>query len=388
MSRQSDRVLRHTTIKVRLYPTPAQAETIDKTIDCCRYLWNEMLSDEREFYFATGEHYIPIPARYRRTAPFLKEADSQALVAVHTNLRRSFQAFFNDPVSHPYPVFKRKKERRNTYRTYCNHSPAYRSGASIRIEGEGVVLPKLKWVRAGLHRKPFHWWKLVYATVSRSASGKYYCSLLFEYPERKREPVLSPENAIGINYAVSHFYMDSRGYSPDVPNWLAESTEQLKEMQRRLGRMERGSKNYKQQLRRIQLLHEHIANQRKDFIHKESRRIANACDIVCVRESNLEDMAERLKLVNVYDSGFGRFRDCLRYKLGRLGKAFILVSKNELTAKTCHFCGNVNDSLSQRQRTWSCPYCGKRLEREINAAINLRELGLRQMGLERFIESA
>ena len=205
-----------------------------------------MLSDEREFYFATGEHYIPIPSRYKRTAPFLKEADSQALIAVHTNLRQTFQAFFNDPASHPYPAFKRKKEQRNTYRTYCNHSPTYRGGASVRIEGEGVVLPKLKWVRAKLHRKPFHWWKLVYATVSRSASGKYYCSLLYEYPERKPEPVLSAENAVGINYSVSHFYIDSRGYAPDPPKWLAESTEKLREMQRKLSRMERGSKNYNQ----------------------------------------------------------------------------------------------------------------------------------------------
>lgn len=381
MNSRNDRVLQHTTLKVRLYPTPEQATVIDKTIDCCRYLWNAMLSDEQEFYSATGEHFIPHPARYKRTAPFLKEADSQALNSVYMNLRKTFQAFFDDPSSQPYPVFKRKKEQRNTYRSYCNHSSVYRGGASIRIEGEGIVLPKLKWVRAKLHRKPLHWWKLVYATVSRSACGKYFCSLLYEFPEEKPEPQLSTDKAIGINYSVRHFYVDSSGYAPNPPKWMKESEEKLREMQRRLSRMEQGSNNYQQQLRRIQLLHEHIANQRRDFIHKESRRIANACDIVCVRESNLAEMAKALKMANIYDSGFGRFRDCLRYKLARQGKKYIVVGKNEFTAKTCRFCGWVNEDLPLSSRVWTCPHCGKKIERELNAAVNICNLGLRQLGL-------
>lgn len=311
-------VHQHTTIKVRLCPTPEQAAVIDKTIDCCRYLWNEMLSDEQEFYYATGQHYIPTPAKYKKSAPFLKEADSQALAAVHTNLRQTFQAFFDDPEKNAYPAFKRKKERRNTYRTYCNHSPLYRGGASIRIEGEGIVLPKLKWVRARLHRKPFHWWKLVYATVSRTASGKYDCSLLYEFPEKKPEPELSNDKTVGINYSVSHFYVDSNGYSPNPPKWMEDSKKKLTEYQRRLSRMKPDSKNYQQQLRRIQLLHEHIANQRKDFIHKESRRIANACDFVCVWNLGLGGSSNM--------DGFGRFRDCLRYKLERQGKQYLTVS--------------------------------------------------------------
>ena len=374
MEQKSESIRRHTTIKVRLYPTSAQAATIDKTIDCCRYLWNEMLSDEREFYAATGQHYIPNPSRYKRTAPFLKEADSQALNTVYMNLRKAFQAFFSDPATQPYPVFKRKKGQRNTYRSYCGRG-------SIRIEGDCIVLPKLKRVRARLHRKPLHWWKLVCATVSRSASGKYYCSLLFEFPEKKPVPALSAERAVGINYSVPHFYMDSNGYAPDPPKWAKKSEEKLKEMQRRLSRMEPGSGNYREQILKIQLLHEHIANQRRDFIHKESRRIANACDIVCVRESNLQDMAKALKFVNIYESGFGRFRECLRYKLDRLGKKYILVSKTELTARTCHACGWVNEALTLRKRVWVCPHCGKRLERERNAAINICDLGLRQLDL-------
>ena len=377
------KVKQHTTIKVRLCPTAAQADTIDKTIDCCRYLWNEMLSDEREFYFAAGEHYIPTPARYRRTAPFLKEADSTALSAVHTNLRRAFQDFFRDPGKNPYPTFKRKKERRNTYRTYCVH----RGGTTpdnIRLEGEGIVLPKLKWVRARLHRKPFHWWKLVYATVSRSASGKYYCSLLYEYETEKKEPVLSAERSVGLNYSVSRFYVDSSGHSPEQPASLSANLKKIDAMQRALSRMERGSRNYERALQRLRLLHEHAANQRKDFIHKESRRIANACDIVCVRDSNLEDMAKTLKLANVMGSGFGRFRDCLRYKLARAGKLYVPVDRSALSAKTCRFCGSVNEALTLRQRVWTCPSCGAKLERGLNSAINLREMGLRQLELARY----
>ncbi|MDR3766830.1 MAG: transposase [Butyricicoccus sp.] len=369
---------RNTTIKVQLDPTPVQAAFFEKTFACCRYLWNQMLSDQMRCYNETNTHCIPTPTKYKASAPFLKEADSSALVAVHQNLRIAFQRFFKNPSCNHHPVFKSKKRCKNSYTTYCQ---TYRSGngASMYLTDHGIRLPKVGIVKARLHRKPLHWWTLKTATVSKTPSGKYHCSLVFAYTERPPQAVQpTQETTLGLNFSLSHFYIDSNGHAANPPHWLAQSQDKLRRMQQRLARMQCGSKNYEQQLRKIERLYEHIANQRKDFIHKESRRIANAWDAVCVKDTNLMEMSQVIRLGNVLDAGYGRFRLCLQYKLERLGKPYIVVDKYFPSAKTCHHCGSVYDALAPLTKRWVCPVCGAVLNRAKNAAQNLRDQGLAQ----------
>ena len=371
---EKGKLLQNTAIKVRLYPTETQKELLDKTFGCCRYIWNRILADQEEFYAATGVHYLPTPARYKKEAPFLKEVDSIALATVHQNLRQAFQNFFSNPDSYGHPVYKRKKDNKNSYTVFPSSK-----AANVYLTRDGIRLPKVELIKAKFHRRPLHWWKLKSVTVSRSPSGKYYASLLYECPVREPEVILpTPQNTLGLNYSMSHFYVDSDGCMADLPQWLKESQKKLGEMQRKLSRMERGSRNYEKQLQKIRLLHEHIANQRKDFLHKESRRIANAYDAVCVRDSDLKEMSQKIKLGNVMDSGFGMFRICLAYKLERMGKAFMVVDKFMPTAKVCHSCGYINNDLILRDRKWLCPSCGEVHHREVNAARNIRDAGLSQ----------
>lgn len=368
----------NTTIKVRLDPTPAQAAFFDENFHCCRYLWNQMLSDQIRFYTETDAHFIPTPAKYKKDAPFLKEADSNALVSVHQNLHKAFQRFFNNPSRYRHPTFKSKKRSKNSYTTYCQY---YRSGkgTSIYLTKDGIRLPKAGLVKARLHRRPLHWWTLKTATISKTSSGKYYCSLVFAYttkPSRQIPP--TPETTLGLNYSLSHFYIDSNGHAADPPHWLARSQDKLRYMQQQLARMQPGSRNYAQQLYKIQRLHEHISNQRKDFLHKESRRIANAWNAVCVKDTNLVEMSQAIKLGHVMDAGYGRFRSYLQYKLERLGKPYIVVEKYFPSTKTCHHCGSVNEALPAGAKRWTCPICGTTLDRAKNAAQNLRDQGLVQ----------
>ena len=292
---KSGRNVRYTVIKLRLYPSPEQAELIEKTFGCCRYLWNKMLADVREFYAATDLQHIPTPACYKKEAPFLREVDSQALCTVHQNLRQAFLNFFRNPAAFQYPKFKSKKDRTDSFTVYCR---PYRTGPSIYLTGTGVQMPKLGHIRANLHRKPLHWWTLVSSTVSKSRSGKYFCSLSFKCNEKQPEPV-PPVKVLELDHLTL----------PDQ----ARSREKLARMQQKLSRMEPGSRNYEDQLQKIRLLHEHLANQRKDFLHKESRRIANAWDVVRVTDQPLRGE----------NSGFGMFRELLRYKLERQGKQYI-----------------------------------------------------------------
>ena len=367
----------YTTIKLRLHPSAEQAALMEKTFGCCRYLWNRMLADVQEFYTATDLQYVPTPAHYKKEAPFLREVDSQPLCCVHQDLRQAFLNFFRDPGAFQYPRFKTKKARRDAFTVYCRQ---YRTGPSIRLLGNGVQMPKLGFVPATVHRRPLHWWQLRYVTVTKSRSGKYFCAVTFSCEAKAPEPVpLTAESTLGLNYSPARFYVDSQGASPDLPD-LEKSREKLARLQSGLARMERGSRNYEEQLRKIRLQHEHMANQRKDFIHKESRRIANAWNAVCVRDADLAELARRLPRSHAAEDGFGMFRDCLKYKLERQGKAYIVVDRYAPAAKTCHACGHVNGDLPARRRTWTCPACGTAVSREVNTARNLREFGLKERG--------
>ena len=366
--------LQYTVIKVRLYPTEEQAEHIEKTFGCCRWLWNQMLSDTREFYAATDLQYIPTPARYKKEAPFLKEVDSQPLCTVHQNLRKAFLDFFRNPSAVRAPQFKPKKARRDSFTSYCRQ---YRTGPTIYMTADGVRLPKLGLVRAKVHRKPLHWWAPRSATVTKTRSGKYFCSVTFAYAARQPEKAApARETALGLHYSPGRFYVDSGGHSPAPLLRLENTREKLARIQQKLSRMERGSRNYERQLQKLRLLHEHAANQRKDFIHKESRRIANAWDAVCVRDFGLAELARGRRGSAPMDAGFGMFRECLRYKLERQGKAYIAVDRRAPVARTCGACGAVNEDLPAQGGDWICPHCGAAVPRAVNAARNLRDMGL------------
>ena len=375
---KNDKAIQYSTIKVRLYADAAQAELFEKTFGCCRYIWNNMLADQQRFYLETGAHFIPTPAKYKNGAPFLREVDNQALIQEHNKLSQAFRVFFKSPDSFGYPNFKKKKTDRDSF-TACNH--VFESGPTIYTTRDGIRMTKAGIVRAKFHRRPQAWWKLKRITVEKTRSGKYYCYILYEYAARQPEPVTpTPETTIGLKYSLSHFYVADDGSMADPPRWLRQAQEKLAKIQRRLCRMQSGSKNYQEAVQQYRLLHEHIANQRRDFIHKESRRIANAWDAVCVRADAFEDLTKAMTHGTMMDSGYGMFRECLRYKLERQGKTLIVVDRYQPTTRTCAACGLVMDcEVSYKKARWTCPKCGAIHNREINAAKNIKTAGLAQI---------
>ena len=306
---EDGRIVQYSTIKARLYPNEAQAGLFEKTFDCCRYIWNRMLTDQQRFYLETGAHFIPTPAKYKKEAPFLKEVDNQALTQEYNKLAQAFRVFFKNPGCFGYPNFKRKKTDRDSF-TACNHD--FESGPTIYTTKDGLRLTKAGIVKATFPRRPRGGWKLKRVTVEKTKTGKYYAFILYEYTVKRPEPVVPTEaTTLELTYSAA-----------DAPRWLKRSQEKLAKLQRKLGRMQPGSKNHRETLQKFRELHEHIANQRKDFIHKESSRIANDWDAVCVRDGAPGTA-----------TGFGMFRDCLRYKLARQGKPLVLVENHLQTTR-------------------------------------------------------
>jgi len=331
-----------------------------------------MLADQKRFYIETGAHFIPTPAKYKNEAPFLREVDNQALIQEHNKLSQAFRMFFKDPEHFGHPNFKRKKTDRDSF-TACNHD--FSSGPTIYTTRDGIRMTKAGIVRAKFSRRPQAWWKLKRITVTKTRTGKYYCCILYEHTEKEPVPVVpTEETTVGLKYSMQHFYVDSSGVMADPPRWRKQSQDKLANIQQKLNRMQPGSQNYREAVQKFYRIHEHIANQRRDYIHKESRRIANAWDAVCVREDDLTARPRALR--DAADTGFGMFREYLRYKLERQGKWYIPVDAAAPIAKTCHVCGGVNEALGPRDRRWTCPRCGAELVRSVNGAVNLREMGL------------
>ena len=371
------RIVQYNTIKARLYPNEAQAELFENTFGCCRYIWNRMLADQQRFYLETDKHFIPTPAKYKKEAPFLKEVDNQALIQEHNKLSQASRAFFKSPEAFGRPKFKKKKTDRDSF-TACNH--VFESGPTIYITRDGIRMTKAGIVRGKFPRRPRNGWKLRRVTVEKTKSGKYYAYILYEYTVKKPEPVApTAETTVGLKYSMGHFYVADNGGMADAPHWMKQSQEKLAKLQRRLNRMQPGSNNYNEAVQKYRELHEHIANQRRDFIHKESSRIANGWDAVCVRPDALDEMARKLPNGNPLDSGFGMFRECLRYKLARQGKALIMVDRYAPTSRACSACGLIlDDAVHYKKRFWTCPKCGTVHSREANAAKNIKAQGLAQ----------
>ena len=364
----------YNTIKVRLYPNQKQEELFQNTFGCCRYIWNRMLADHERFYYETDSHFIPTPAKYKNEAPFLKDVDSQALIQEHNKLSQAFRNFFRNPAAFGYPKFKRKKDDRDSF-SVCNRVSG--NSATLYITRDAVRMTKVGLVRAKFSRRPRSGWKLTRITVERTKTGKYYGYLLFACPVRAPKPVEPTVNTtIGLKYSLSHFYVTNDGTPADPPRWLRQSQDKVASIQQKLSRLKPGSKNYQELVQKYRLLHEHIANQRRDFLHKESRRIANAWDAVCIRDDSLKAISEELGGSGIHDTGFGMFREMLRYKLERQGKQLLEVGHFVPTTKTCSVCGAINETLSPKARRWVCPVCGAEHKRGKNAAVNIKAHGL------------
>ena len=372
--KQSKSSIQYNTIKVPLYPTPEQEALFQKTFGCCRYIWNRMLADHEEFYYATDKHFIPTPAKYKKEVPFLREVDNQALIQEHNKLSQAFRNFFRNPAAFGYPRFKRKKDGRDRF-TACNHVMG--ESATIYITQNAVRMTKAGLVKAKFPRRPRSGWRLTRITVERTKTGRYYGCLLYACPVRRPEPVTpTEETTIGLKYSLAHFYVADGGTAANPPRWLKQSQEKLVKVQQKLSRLQPGSRNYQEQVQTYRHLHEHIANQRRDFLHKESRRIANAWDAVCIRDDDLRAIAGALGGGAALNSGFGMFREMLRYKLERQGKQLLEVDRFTPTTKVCSACGAVTESIPSKARRWVCPACGAEHRRGVNAAVNIKTKGL------------
>ena len=355
--------------KFRIYPNTEQQIILAKTFGCVRFIYNQMLSDKINHYEETKQKLNNTPAQYKSKFPWLKEVDSLALANAQMNLQTAYNSFFRNPKI-GFPKFKSKKSNRRSYTTNCVNG-------NISIDNGFLKLPKVGLVKLKQHRLILSNYKLKSVTISQTPSGKYYASVLFEYENQIQEQEL--HDFLGLDFSMHGLYKDSNGNEPAYPRYYRQAEERLKREQRKLSLMQKDSKNRSKQRIKVANLHEKVANQRKDFLHKQSRQIVNAYDCVCIENLDMKAMSQLLNFgKSVADDGWGMFVTFLKYKLEETGKRLVKVNKFFASSQICNVCGYKNTATKNLSiRAWDCPECGAHHDRDINAAINIRNEGMR-----------
>lgn len=367
-------------IKYRVYPTTEQSVMFAKTFGCCRKVYNLMLSDKIESYKSTGKFVTVTPAKYKKDYPYLKEVDSLALANKQMDLQKAFRNCFSKSrkKKNGFPKYKSAKHSRKSYTTNNQHG-------TVAITDNSIRLPKIGHVKAVIHRKPDDNWTIKSATVSQESDGKFYISVLFEIADTINTYVADTTNAIGLDYASDGLYVDNNGNVGTNHKYYRESYDKLAKAQRKLSRMqgskkqEAKSNNYLKQLRKVNKIHRHIANQRLDHLHKISTEIANQYDVVCVESLNMKSMSNK-GFGNgkaTLDNGYGMFLSMLEYKLSDRNKYLIKVDKWFPSSQICHCCCILHPEMKDLAiRTMKCD-CGLTISRDQNAAVNILREGLR-----------
>lgn len=394
-----------------------------KNFGCARKVYNlyvAFLYEKLEEAGYTGGETLPkikLPevSSFKNQYPYLKEADSLGLANTKIDFESAVNRFNKEFDHKSYtkrairrdnsgteklsfrglkgmPKFHSKANGDFSYTTNCQYPSEGNTlkNATIRLEGNILYLPKLrKGVKLVIHRSLPEEAVIGNATISMDTDGKLYVSVEYSYvilmDMDLRDAALAGDTSIldrlsvlGLDYSQHDFYVDSEGRKANYPHYYRQSEEKLARLQRELSHMTKGSSNYKKKLAEIQKLHKKIRNQRKDFINKEAAYLTSTYDVIVVEDIDLRAMGQALSLgKNLHDNGFGMFRERLARKLEEKGSVLVKVPRDFASTKTCSHCGYKNPDITLSVRKWECPVCHTHHDRDENAAINIREEGLR-----------
>ena len=367
--------------KYRIYPNDEQKEFLTKSFGCKRFIYNwalnlriEAWKNEKK-YISYGE-LDKMKDELKKELVWLKEVNSQLLQSALRDQEDAYRNFFRDPKRYGFPRFKNRKG----FQKFAN--PQH---CSVNFVNGTLSIPKAKRIPAVLHRRFKGTVKTV--TVSMTPSGRYFASVLVDtsIQELPASPVQG-DTALGIDLGIQSLAVCSDGRTFDNPKNLQRSLDRLKMLQKRLGRKLKGSANRNRARIRVARLQEHIANCRKDNLHKITHALTHDSQVrtICMENLNVKGMQRNHHLAQaVGDASFGTFLTLLEYKCSWYGVNLIKIDRFAPSSKTCGKCGYVHKGLKLSERSWICPECGTHHDRDFNAACNIKEFGLKALPTER-----
>jgi len=364
--------------KVRIYPTPEQADFLNQQFGAVRFAYNKALHIISTQYKRHGlklkakKDLKPLLAVAKKSRKYhwLKAFDSIALQQACINLDKAFQNFFDPKLPARYPKFKRKHGKQSSY--HC---------MSVSVGDNWIKVPKMKPIKARVHRELDG--KLKSITLSRTVTGKYYASLLIEDGVEAPVPMRTVDTVLGVDMGLTHLAIDSEGNKIANPRFLKRAATNLRRKQKALSRCQKGSKGRAKARLKLAKAHERLANARADFQHNLSRQLIDENQAVAVETLKVKNLLKNRKLAkHIADASWFGLIQKLEYKAKAQGKYLVKVDQWFASSKTCSCCAHKVDSLPLKVRNWSCPVCHTEHDRDINAAINIRQQGVIKLRAE------
>ncbi len=355
-------------IKFRIHPNETQIELLEKQFGCCRFIYNwaldystwEYKTNKTNTFKKNWEAKLPELKLY---IPWLKDSNSQSLQHELKNLESAYKRFFKKLSG--YPKFKSKYDKQSF------HVPQ-----NFKLESQFLSIPKIKQIPIVIS-KNLSSFEIRSVTISKTKTNKYFASVLYEdgmdIPDKFS---IEKKSTIGLDLGIKDFLVDSNGNKISNPKFLEQNMKRLKRFQQSFSRKKTNSSNRSKAKYKLALLHEKIANQRIDFLHKTSSTICKNQEIktICMENLNVIGMMKNHKLAKSISSvSWSEFVRQITYKLEWTGKNLVLCDRFFPSSKICNECGLKNEQLKLSERHWICP-CGANLDRDLNAARNIRDI--------------
>ncbi|WP_027848667.1 RNA-guided endonuclease InsQ/TnpB family protein [Marinospirillum minutulum] len=372
--------------KVRIYPTPEQAEFLNRQFGAVRFAYNKALHIISSQYKRHGTKLnakrdmkpLLAVAKKSRKYHWLKGFDSIALQQAVINLDKAFNNFFDPKLPVRYPKFKRKHGKQSSY--HC---------MSVSCGDDWIKIPKMGPIKARIHRKVEG--RLKSITLSRTVTGEYYASLLHEDGAEAPAPIQSLDESavLALDMGLTHLVIDSGGKKTPNPRFLKKASANLRRKQKALSRCKKGSKGRAKARLLVAKAHQRLTNTRADFQHQLSRAIVDENQAVIVETLKVKNMLKNRKLSkHIADASWTGLIQKLEYKAKEQGKHLIKIDQWFASSKTCSCCGHKLDDLPLTIRQWQCPACSAQNDRDINAALNIKAQGILKLKAEGLSVSA
>ncbi|HYX09384.1 MAG TPA: IS200/IS605 family element RNA-guided endonuclease TnpB [Bacteroidales bacterium] len=358
----------HKSYKFRIYPTKEQESLLSKHFGACRFVFNRYLNSRKETYleekkslnYYDNANDLTVLKKDEQFV-WLKEINSQSLQSSLRNLDTAYNKFFRKQTK--FPRFKSKFDKQS-----------FTIPQSVYIEDGKLRIPKFKkGIEINIHREIEG--KLLFATISKSTTGKYYVSITCEV---EYTPFEKTNSKVGIDTGIKDLAILSDGKVYENIKTLKTNLKKLKFNQRQLSKKVKGSNSRLKQKSKLATVHEKVTNIRKDYLHKVSTEIIKNHDVICIEDLAVKNMMKNHKLAQAFsDVSLGSFYTMLEYKANWNDKVIVKIDRFFPSSKTCNVCNYINQDLTLKDREWTCVGCGTKHDRDFNASINIKKQGLK-----------